>query len=258
VDIWNQFISCLRQGGLPLERVQPYDESLRPAFTVILDSLRSPLLQATAEIDLEIHQVGNQIHYLIPLGQEREIFCFSFLVENGEWKLQHIESIILRLDHLGPLPCSVFPDLPEEKKAWIRAEFTVTERVRLFITLRNEKGEEAAFAWFRDGEGYVLAARSWIPFFPMRRAFILYLCWEQSNLLGGKATLERMGDNEALVNLEPLELALYRRTGHLRTMIGYEDYIRLFETPWQDRAVNAGWKLEITYEADKCRMCFFT
>lgn len=36
-------------------------------------------------------------------------------------------------------------------------------------------------------------------------------------------------------------------TAHLRRQIPFEDYTRIFETIWQDRARAAGWGLEIEY-----------
>ena len=38
---------------------------------------------------------------------------------------------------------------------------------------------------------------------------------------------------------------------HLKQQISFENYRRIFETIWQDRATNAGWKLVVTYEDKK-------
>jgi hypothetical protein len=155
-----------------------------------------------------------------------------------------VEGIRLRLDRIGALPCSVFPDLPDEQKAWIRAELETSKQVYLFNYLAQEKGQDFAYNWLRDGAGYALAARAWVPFEPPHRAFIFYLCWEQSHLHGGKVTLHRLNDREALVELEPLYFQLYQRTGHLKLQISQVDYRRLFETLWEDRARHAGWQLK--------------
>jgi len=37
------------------------------------------------------------------------------------------------------------------------------------------------------------------------------------------------------------------RTARLRRQISFEDYTKIFETIWQDRARAAGWTLEIEY-----------
>jgi hypothetical protein len=96
-----------------------------------------------------------------------------------------------------------------------------------------------------------MEARTWVPFVPVSRAFILYLCWEQANLRGNRVTLEKLDDREATIALEPNFLKFYSQTdvGH---QISAEDYRRLFETIWQDRAEQAGWKLQIIYKGDTC------
>ncbi|MCI0691655.1 hypothetical protein L0337_06555 [candidate division KSB1 bacterium] len=145
------------------------------------------------EASPEIYRVNNQVHFLISLSfdNQKGMFCFSFLSEGKNWYFQHLETITIRLDEISSLPTSKFPDLPEEQKAWMREEIRVSHQVRLFNLLAKEQGREFAFNWFKDGAGYSLAARTWVPFFPTAKAFILYLCWEQSNLLGNKVTLEK-------------------------------------------------------------------
>ncbi len=45
----------------------------------------------------------------------------------------------------------------------MRAENALTEPVRLFEWLAGQEGREFAFRWFRDGVGYFLSARTWVP-----------------------------------------------------------------------------------------------
>lgn len=84
--------------------------------------------------------------------------------------------------------------------------------VYFYTVLTREKGKDFFHNLMRDGAGYYLAAKTWIPFVPPQRAFVLYLC---------------------------------------------EDYRRIFETIWQDRAVNAGWNLDIAYEDPEGLECVF-
>jgi hypothetical protein len=251
IRVWHEFLTCLRQDGPPSEKVRPYVEELRPAVEGFLANLRNTEFNEAAP---EIHRVGSQIHYLLTL--DREPYCFSFLIEDGDWRFQHVECITLRLDRIGELPCSVFPDLPEDRKAWMRAELETSRQVALFNYLAQENGKDFAYHWFRDGAGYALAARSWVPFEPLHRAFILYLCWEEANLRGGRATLHCLNDREALVALEPLCFQLYERTGHLRIQISLGDYRKLYETVWEDRARQAGWEVEFAYIGNTCWMNF--
>lgn len=124
----------------------------------------------------------------------------------------------------------------------MREEIRVTEMVRLYQWMEKEKGQEFALNWFLDGEGYVLAARAWVPFVPVHQAFILYLCWEQSNLRGSPVTLVVRSDEIVRVEIDFMYFHLYYRTGHRKLQISFEDYRKLFEATWIDRAEQAGWK----------------
>ena len=97
-----------------------------------------------------------------------------------------------------------------------------------------------------NGVGYLLGAKTWVPFFPPHRAFILYLCWEQANLRGNKVTLVKLTDNEAIVRFDETNyFALYTRATHLKKQISLEDYIKIYEDIWHARAESADWKLKI-------------
>lgn len=254
VDVWKEFTAALRAGGVTAERVRPYQESLKGPILGFLASMKEKAVWQEWEATPETHRVGNQVHYLIPLTFDghKDTYCFTFLIENGRWYFQHLESISIRLDKTPPPPTSSFPDLPEAKKAWMRAEAQASAQTRLFNFLSKEKGRDFAFDWFKDGAGYFLAAKTWVPFVPASRAFVLYLCWEQANLHGDRVTLEKLDDREAVVRWEPTHFKLYAQTGHLRQQISSEDYRRIFETVWQDRARNAGWALEIEYRQGAC------
>jgi hypothetical protein len=81
-----------------------------------------------------------------------------------------------------------------------------------------------------------------VPFVPAARAFVLYLCWEESNLRGQPVTLVALDDRQAIVDIDAREWRLYEQTAQLRQMISREDYQTLYETVWQDRAAGAGWR----------------
>lgn len=264
-DIWTEFVALLRDGSLTADRIRPYDVSLLeslPEFqeTMLgfLETMRTKANWTEWQVSPEVHHVANQVHFLLPLtfDGQRNSFCFSFVVDEGRWYWQHVESIVIRLDQLASLPVTEFPDLPESKKAWMRGEHRVTEQVRLFNWLAAERTKSFACDMFRDGLGYVLAAKAWIPFVESSRAFILYACWEQAKLRGNRVALHKLGKREAVVEIESTFLKLHRQTGHLKHQISWEDYRQLFETIWQDRACHGGWTLEITYDGDICILHF--
>ena len=206
LKIWNEFITTLKKGDFPSDKIRPYNESLKEPMLGYLKIMYDKANWQEFEREPEVHPVDKQIHYLIPLTFDggKATYCFSFLVEDNNWYFQHLEAITIRLDKIGSLPTSEFPDLSEEHKSWMRKEIRISKQVRLFNLLIEEKGKEFAFNWFKDGYGYLVAARSWVPFFPPAKAFILYLCWEQSRLRGEEVSLEKLDEKEAVVRIKPI------------------------------------------------------
>ena len=258
LKIWKEFVTLLKKGDFPSDKIRPYNESLKEPMGGFLKIIYEKANWQEFENEPETYVVEKQAHYLIPLTLNggKATYCFSFLVEANVWLFQHLEAITIRLDKIGSLPTSEFPDLPENEKFWMREEIRISKQVRLFNLLVEEKGKEFALNWFKDGYGYLVAARAWVPFYTPTKAFILYLCWEQSRLRGAEVTLEKLDENEAVVKLKPTYFALYQRAGHLKGQISFEDYKAIFETIWQDRAEKAGWRLQIDYKDDKCVFYF--
>jgi hypothetical protein len=253
LQIYREFVGKLRQGGWTTDDIRAYYAPLTDAMLTILETIREKAVWEDFEITPETFRVDSQLHFLVPVSIDGgQTLCFTLLLEGDQWYFRHVEAITLRLDQLDSLPTSVFPDIDEAQKIWIREEIRVSNQVRLFNFLVQEKGKAFAFDWFKDGPGYFLAARAWVPFVPPARAFILYLCWEQANLRGQEVVLEKLSDREAVVRMKPLYFALYNATAHLKTQIGFEDYRRIFETTWRDRARASGWELEITYAGEEC------
>jgi hypothetical protein len=247
--IWREFVSAMKAGGLGPEKVRPYYEQLREPILGWLKEMSAKAVWVEWEKAPEIHRVGDHLHFLTPLtfdGQTAN-YCLSFLIDGGSWYFRHLEAINIRLDKTGPLPASTFPDVEEKTKAHIREEWRWSREVRIFNLLAELKGKDFAFDVFKDGDGFFLAAKTWVPFVEPRRAFILYACWEQANLTGNTVTLEKLDRDEAVIRLSTYFFGLYNVTAHLRRQISFEDYTRIFETIWRDRARAAGWTLEIEY-----------
>jgi len=252
--VWQEFVAVLRAADFPPERVKPYREELRAPMVGVLNTIRHKADWNEWLAQPETLRDGQQVHYLLPLTFDGRTatYCFSFVIEDGRWYFEHLESITIRMDRLGQLPVDSFPDLPERQKAWIREEWQVSKDVQLFNTLSAEKGAAAALDWFKDGVGYALTAGAWIPYVSPERAFILYLCWEQAHLRGSGVVLERLDDTSAVVRLRPLYLQLYEQTTHLKQQIPQDAYRTLFESVWRDRATAAGWNLDIACQGVDC------
>lgn len=261
--IWREFVATMRTDVIAADRIRPYYEQLREPILGFLKEMRDKATWAEWEVEPQVFRVGNHVHVLIPLtfdGRTAE-YCWTFLDEGGGWFFRHLEAINIRLDRTGPPPTSVFPDVDEPTKAHIREETRWSREIRLFNLFAELKGRDFAFDVFKDGDGYFLAAKTWVPFVEPRQAFILYACWEQANLTGNTVTLEKLDDTTALVRMSTFFFGLYKASAHLAQQISFEDYTRIFEIIWQDRARAAGWALEIEYSnegypASECILSF--
>jgi hypothetical protein len=262
LGIWREFVSALKLGSITPDQIRPY-EGMSP--DVLLEQLRSFKEGADSnsswnEWDAapEIFRVENHVHFIVALGfgdTTKVPFCFTFVTDKDKWYYRHLESIFIRLDRTPSPPTSEFPDLPEATKAWQREEIYWSQIVYFYAMLTKEKGKDYFLNLLKDGAGYALAAKTWVPFVPPQRAFILYACWEQSRLRENTVVLEKLTDQEAVVKLQSHFFYLYKMTGHLKQQIPFDEYRRIFETIWQDRAANAGWTLEITCDDAECLQC---
>jgi hypothetical protein len=253
--IWPEFVSLMKSGRISEEHLRPAYVS-KPTMLQFLMSMRASASWPEWEKTPEMHRVGSLVHFVIELSEHgaRNTYSFTFVTEGGRWFLQHFEAIVIRLDKVGPAPVSTFPDLEEGQKAWMRQETYWSKMMWIFGRMRKAAGDEAAFNMFLDGAGYLVAARTWVPLVPPERAFILYACWEQSRLVENPVTLEKFTDTEAVITFDSTYLRLYRQTGHMRTLVSEEDYRRIFELIWRDRATAAGWAVQFSYDGTRCTL----
>jgi hypothetical protein len=251
--VWTEFAALLEVAPFPGERIRPYQEGLHEANLRVLEIMRQQARWDEWKRTPEVFRVGQQVHYVLPLTFDSgtDTYSFSFLMDGRSWYFQHVEGIQLRLDNLGPLPVSEFPDLAEETKAWMRAEVDATRDVWLYRTVAEERGADVALAWLLDGAGYALAGRAWIPFVTPEQAFVLYACWEQSRLRGNSVTLELLKRDKAVIRMQPMWFQLYENSGHLRQQIQPAEYRRLFEARWMDRARHGGWSVDFSYDGSE-------
>lgn len=255
---WAEFVRVLENGPYPAQDIRPYDESLREPMAGFLRQMSAKADWREWHKAPRVFRTGEQAHFILPLtfDGQRARYSFSFTREGDQWHFQHLEAITLPFDQLGELPLNEFPDLPEPDKARIREEIEVSHDVRIFNTLAASGDTAAALDWFKDGHGYALTARAWIPFVPASEAFVLYACWEQARLRGNKVVLERLDPDTAVVRIRVGYFQLYRNAAHLRQQISAEHYRELYETRWQNRAMAAGWDLDLSCVADECAFRF--
>jgi hypothetical protein len=71
-----------------------------------------------------------------------------------------------------------------------------------------------------------------VPYVEPSRALILYLCWEQANLIGNHVILEKVEAREAIVRLRTGFFRLYKVSAHLGQQIPLKTTGR--SEIWQD------------------------
>ncbi|MCK4338303.1 MAG: hypothetical protein KAX11_10175 [Candidatus Aminicenantes bacterium] len=256
--LWKEFVTSLYKNEMSLEQIKS-SIATKEQLMEWLNIMKSRHTFEEMISDPEIFVVENKIHFLKALTykDQKVTYNFSFIIEDNKWYFFSLETILIRLDKMPPLPTGLFPDIPGEQKAWKREEILISKQVRLWNFFAEEKGKEAACNWFKDGYGFLVAATQHVPFVPQYRAFILYLCWYQANLWGNPTKLVKLEENEAVVEMQSFFLLLYERASHLKTQISRQDYYRLFETIWKDRAEKAGWTFDIQYSKDENGTCVF-
>jgi len=146
ITIWREFVAALKKGEITPDKLRPYYEEFRSPLLGYLKEMREKATWAEWEAEPEVHRVGNQVHFLIPLSFEGPsvTYVFSFLSEPDTWYFQHLEAINIRMDKVGALPTSIFPDVTEETKAHIREEAHWSREVRVFNLLAKDKGKDFA------------------------------------------------------------------------------------------------------------------
>ena len=264
LKIWNEFLQLVKSGQMTTDRIKPLDQlgdNFKPVLLGYLDTIRVQASPDDWKVVPEIIKIDNRIQFIVPWSErgQRVNYCFSFVILDAKWFFQHLETIFIRLDKLPPLPVSTFQDISEGQKAWAREEIYWSFIVlNIYLPISEEKGKEYALNLLKDGAGYFVGAKTWVPFSSPAKAFILYLCWEQANLRGNNVTLVKLSDSQAIVQMETKFFDLYFTAVHLKPRISIEDYKRIFETIWQDRAQNAGWNLDIKYSPDYKVALYFT
>ncbi len=254
MSVWKEFIDQLQNEEITIDRIRPLNElgdGFKPVLLGFLDSLRMQASVEDWDISPEIIRHDNKLLCLFPWSTrfDKANYCLTFILDGSDWYIQHLEAIYIRLDRYGDLPVSEFQDIDEETKTWIRQEtYWSYLIINFYLPLTKKNGKQYALNLLKDGGGYNLAAKTWVPFLSEHKAFILYVCWEQSNLRGNDVTLVSFDDKLAVLEMGSYYFALYEITSHMKNLISLEDYKAIFETIWQDRAKYAGWDLQIVYK----------
>ncbi len=183
---------------------------------------------------------------VLPASDKHEELRLDFYVHEDHLELIRVECITLPIDDVHTLPYEEFRSSPWE--AWAREEIRLSQMVHFYQEFCQHRSKPEARQMFYDGAGFVLAADSWVPFYSQRRNFIAYAGWLYKHVYGYDVLIETFSDAEAtLVFPNDLFFLIYDRAGHLKRQISRENYTKLYESIWQDRAMHAGWEVRFEY-----------
>ena len=245
--IWNEFKIKLKNDSLVPD---DFGEELREIEFSVLSgekakSLREALLNAENVRFYKSEQEKKHIVF-VDVGAG---FRIDFIINENKWQILFIEGITIPIDKIDCLPYNDFPPIKDHAENWIREEARITGLVRNYNFIKDNFGIAKALEYCHDGAGKFIAAKSWIPFFSDKKAFIVFISWWDNRIYGENVSIEKFSDDECIIKyIEPIWFRMYDVCGHLKFQIPFDEYKRLFEHIWQDRAKCSGWDISFIYE----------
>ena len=193
---------------------------------------------------------------IVMLSCPDDEYRFDFIRTDMGCKLAFVECITLPVGDVTALPYSDFKPLPAKENE-IRREKEISRLVWLYCKIKELAGQKEAVNAFLDGEGESVCARSWVPFYSDRLACIAYAAWMENRINGEAVTIIEFAEERSVLRLKGhLWRRMYHMAAHLKTQIGYDEYMELFETICTDRARAGGWSVSFSYENDDTTMTF--
>ena len=212
--IWKSFCEKLRSDSLTAD---DFTEEMAPLFAGLLigPNARERRLRFA---DAPARFFDTPTRAVVQLSCPDDEYRFDFVrraeVEGG--RLAFVECITLPLAEIT-LPCTVFSPLPDKEGA-IRCERDASAMVRQYLRFKSLLGKEEAVRQFLDGDGELLAARSWVPFYSDGLALVAYLAWMENRLNGERTAITRFTETRCeLWFYGHLQRRIYALSGHLET-----------------------------------------
>jgi hypothetical protein len=250
--IWREFIEKLSLDSL---KDSDFSDEMRPFFVSFLCGeaaydRRKKFINSSAKM------IDGEFRKSIILSCPDDEYRFDFEIIKDKWKLCFIEGITLPLSNISCFPYDSFIQLPE-KESWIKAERNISKIVYLFCKLRKLFNTDEALLWFNDGAGEFLCSRAWVPFYNDSKSFVLYSGWIENRINGEDVSIEIFSDEKCVMRFRNhLWFKVYHGSSHIKNQLSFDNYRKLFESIWQDRAINSGWHIVFDYNDDDTILTF--
>lgn len=198
----------------------------------------------------------NDTKYSVILHCPDDDYRFDFSLSESKWQLSFIECITLPVHDISVLPYTDFKVLPK-KEAEIRGEKEISKLIFFYNQFKKLVGRQKAIEMFHDGAGEFLCAKSWVPFFDDRLSYIAYAAWMENRICGEDVEIVRFDEQCCRLRFRRhIWRKMYMMTGHIQTMIDYEEYMSIFESIWKNRASESGWTLQFNYYDEDTELLF--
>jgi len=192
------------------------------------------------------------------LTEDRERFVFTLVRSRSQWKISHLETILIPLHSIPKTPHDEILRLDDEQRAWICSEQEVRFISRVYKELKETGGKGYAQRFFLDGAGFKIAMDAWLPFIEGAAQFALYTAVMETNLWGSKCTIMHADENRAELVLHPHAHLDVIRRAFFRDKIGEEEYKELYSLVMKERAKHCQLDLSISFDDVNCTIVVTT
>jgi hypothetical protein len=242
-QIWKEFIKKLQSDSLTEDDFTSDNKSFL-MYYLIGDNRE---FRRDKIIDANVCFEMGETKHIVTANCDDGLYRFDFISNGSGWELCFIECITIPIKSIDKVPFNNFPVMTEHE-IWVRAEKTISRIVYLYNKLKECFDREKALEWFLDGAGEFIAAKSWIPFFEDKKAFIAYMAWCESRINGEITSIESFNNSKCIIRLKDhLWFKVYNCASHLKSLISEKEFKELFEYIWIDRGKQSGWSVDFEY-----------
>jgi hypothetical protein len=252
-----RFKEGIEKGDLELG-AQITTEYFYPFFKGFYESLANVYSKYKMSFPMEIGHLkilkSGEAKVELYINPAKNLFIFTLVKENGQWKISHNEGIRFPLYAVPELPYKDVYEIPEAKRKFMDAEIDLNFKTRVYFFLKEQQGQEKATHFFLDGPGYKVAMDAWLPFLEGAAQFAFFFTIIESNFYGSACEVIRADYEEAEVFCSQLAALEVLKRGHAVPKFSYDEYTRLLTAIMEHRAEHSGLDIGLFFEDTSCRM----
>ena len=189
------------------------------------------------------------------LNPGRDMFIFTLVKEEGEWRISHMEGILFPVFDVPALPASSVYTVPPDKVKWMMCERDIAADNQLYDYLKSTLGPDKARAYLTGGgPGFKAAMQAWLPFLEGAAQFAIFYAILEENYYGSKYTLTRASVDQAEIRFSPLQRLEVMRIANFWPKLSGPDYEALYRDQMTKTASLCGLDLEMTFAGSDCTL----